>query len=114
MTAMASPSISWRTGAGGQWSPRMCSLRFSPLPTPRKNRPGIMAVTVAAAWAMIAGWMRIVGQVTPVPSRSVLVAAEMAPITDQTNDAWPCWSNHGWKWSEMAAKSNPVSSARLA
>jgi len=38
-----------------QSSPRMCSLRFSPEPTPRKNRPGIMSATVAAAWAMIAG-----------------------------------------------------------
>jgi len=96
MTAMASRSMSWRTGAGGQWSPRMCSFRFSPLPRPRKNRPGIMAVAVAAAWAMIAGWMRNVGQVTPVPSRRLLVAWEMAPMTDHTNEAWPWWSTHGW------------------
>ena len=27
----------------GQRSPRMCSLRFSPVPTPRKKRPGISA-----------------------------------------------------------------------
>ena len=38
------------------------------MPTPRKKRPGISAAAVAAAWAMIAGWMRIVGQVTPVPT----------------------------------------------
>jgi hypothetical protein len=55
--------------------------------------------------------MRTVGQVTPVPSFRVLVAWEMAPSTDQTKGAWPCWSTHGWKWSEMAAKEKPVASA---
>ena len=55
------------------------------MPTPRKKRPGIIAATVAAAWAMIAGWMRTVGQVTPVPMRSPIVACAMAPITLQTN-----------------------------
>ena len=47
------------------------------MPTPRKKRPGIIAAAVAAAWAMIAGWMRIVGHVTPVPSASRSVAAAM-------------------------------------
>ena len=73
-----------------------------------------MAVTVAAAWAMIAGWMRTVGHVTPVPRRSLVVAWAMAPMTDHTNGAWPCWSTHGWKWSEMAAKLKPAASARWA
>jgi len=35
---------------------------------------GIIAATVAAAGATIAGWMRIVGQVTPVPKRILSVA----------------------------------------
>jgi hypothetical protein len=52
----------------------MCSLRFSPEPTPRKNLPGIIAAAVAEACAITAGWMRIVGQVTPVPRESLLVA----------------------------------------
>ena len=50
---------------------------------------------MAAAWAMIAGWMRTVGQVTPVVTgRSV--ACESAPITDHTKALWPCSSFHGW------------------
>ena len=39
-----------------------------------KKRPGIIAAEVAAAWAIIAGWMRIVGQVTPVPKTIRCVA----------------------------------------
>ena len=55
------------------------------MPNPRKNRPGISDAAVADAWAMIAGWMRTVGQVTPVPTRSVSVACAIAPSTPQTN-----------------------------
>jgi hypothetical protein len=73
----------------------MCSLRFSPVPTPRKKRPGIRHPTVAAAWAMIAGWIRINGQVTPVPTSSVVVALAIPPSTDHTNGLWPCASIHG-------------------
>ena len=40
---------------------------------------------VAAAWAMIAGWIRIVGHVTPVPMTSRSVAVAIAPRTLQTN-----------------------------
>ena len=47
------------------------------MPTPRKKRPGISAAVVAAACATIAGWMRIVGQVTAVPTRSRVVARAM-------------------------------------
>src|SRR5215510_2916860 len=39
----------------------MCSFRFSPVPTPRKKRPGIMAAAVAAACATMAGCTRIGG-----------------------------------------------------
>ena len=64
----------------------MCSLSASPLPTPRLKRPSSSTALVAAAWAMIAGWMRTVGQVTPVVTgRSVACAS--APITDHTNGA---------------------------
>ena len=73
----------------------MCSLSASPLPTPNVKRPSSRTALVAAAWASTAGWMRTVGQVTPVPTgRSV--ACAIAPITDQTNGLWPCSSFHGW------------------
>ena len=71
-------------------------MRFSPEPTPRKNRPGIIAAAVAAACATIAGWIRTLGQVTPVPRRSRFVAVAMPPITAHTNGLWPWASTHGW------------------
>ena len=40
---------------------------------------------VAAACATIAGWIRIVGQVTPVARRIRSVASATPPITLQTN-----------------------------
>ena len=43
------------------------------MPTPRKKRPSNRQAAVAAAWATMAGWIRIVGHVTPVPTRSSLV-----------------------------------------
>ena len=51
---------------------------------------------VAAACAITAGWMRTVGQVTPVVTGRTDVACASAPITDHTNALWPCWSFHGW------------------
>ena len=39
MIWIASTSISWRTSARGQPPPTTCSLRFSPAPRPRVNRP---------------------------------------------------------------------------
>src|SRR3954471_20158477 len=113
MTSMASSSISRRTSASGQCSPRMCSLSASPLPTPRLKRPSSMTALVAAAWATTAGWMRRVGQVTPVVTPSPVVAA-IAPITDHTNGLWPCSSFHGWLWSEIQSAWKPAASARLA
>ena len=62
--------MSCRTPTDGHGSPRMCSLRASPLPTPSTKRPSSCTAAVAAAWAMIAGWMRTVGQVTPVVTGS--------------------------------------------
>ncbi len=97
MTSIASSSISRRSSGAGQRAPTTCSFRFSPVPTPRKKRPGIIAAAVAAAWATIAGWMPIVGHVTPVPSRSRSVACAIAPITLQTNGELACASVHGWK-----------------
>jgi len=75
----------------------MCSLRFSPVPTPKKKRPGIIAAVVAAACATIAGCVLMVGQVTPVPTLRRSVACAMPPITDHTNGLWPCLSIQGWK-----------------
>ncbi len=97
ITSTASSSISIRIGAGGQGSPKTCSLRFSPDPRPRINRSGIIAAAVAAAWAMMPGWIRIVGQVTPVTSRRSAVACEMPPITLQTNGLCPCRAVQGWQ-----------------
>ena len=73
----------------------MCSLSASPEPTPSWKRPSWRIRLVAAAWAMIAGWVRTVGQVTPVVTGSA-VASASAPIIDQTNGLWPCSSFHGW------------------
>ena len=42
--------------------------------------PSSITAVVAAAWAMIAGWMRIVGQVTAVVTGSCM-ACDSAPIT---------------------------------
>jgi hypothetical protein len=97
MTSTASSSISSLTSASGQRPAVMCSFKFSPLPTPRKKRPGIMLADVAAACATIAGWVRTVGQVTPVPSRRVLVARAIPPMTDHTNGLWPWVSVQGWR-----------------
>jgi hypothetical protein len=73
----------------------MCSLSASPDPTPRAKRPPVKIALVAAACAITAGWIRIVGQVTAVMiGRSV--ACAIAPITDHTNGLWPCSSIHGW------------------
>ena len=68
---------------------------------------------MAVAWAIIAGWMRMVGQVTPVVTVSSVVAA-MPPMTDHTNGDWPWRSIHGWKWSEIHTDRNPAASARWA
>jgi hypothetical protein len=114
MTAMASLRSSRRSLAEGQRCPVTCSLRFSSVPTPRKNRPGIISVTVAAAWATIAGWILISGHVTAVPTRIRLVAPAIAPNTDQTNGLLPCCDVHGWIWSEIVANEKPDSSAAHA
>ena len=45
-----------RTFLSGQRAPVMCSLENSPVPSATCNRPGNISVSVAAAWAMIAGW----------------------------------------------------------
>jgi hypothetical protein len=75
----------------------MCSLRFSPVPTPRKKRPSSITADVATACATIAGCVRMIGQVTPVPIVSCLVVAAMPAMTDHTNGLWPCRSVQGWK-----------------
>jgi hypothetical protein len=72
---------------------------------------GIIAAHVAAACATIVGWIRISGQVTPVPSRSCSVSRAILPITLQTNALSPWRSIQGWKWSETSAKVNPASPA---
>ena len=111
MTSSDSSSMSRRIAEFGHSSPKMCSLSASPVPTPRPKRPGIRVATVAAAWATIVGWMRIVGQVTAVWICSVDVTAARPPSTLQTNGELPCSSFHGWKWSEIQAFSNPACSA---
>jgi hypothetical protein len=73
----------------------MCSLRASPVPTPSRNRPSSSTALVAAAWAMTAGWIRTVGQVTAVVTGSPH-AWLSAPMADHTNGLCPCASTHGW------------------
>ena len=97
----------------GQRAPSTCSFSASPLPTPSWKRPSSITEAVAAAWATIAGWIRVVGQVTPVVTR-MSVASDSAPITDQTNGLWPCSSIQGWKWSEIQRAWKPASSASFA
>jgi len=46
----------------------------SPTPMPHTKRPGASRASVAAALAVIAGW-RVIGLVTAVPTRRVVVAA---------------------------------------
>ncbi len=58
MTSTHSRSLRLRTGFGGQRSPVMCSLDASPVPSAIQKRPGNIWQSVAAAWAMIAGWYR--------------------------------------------------------
>jgi hypothetical protein len=96
MTSIDSSSISRRTSADGHASPKMCSFSASPEPTPSEKRPSSRTADVAAAWAITAGWMRIVGHVTPVVTCMPGTAWASAPIIDQTNALWPCSSFHGW------------------
>src|SRR5436305_348636 len=70
----------------------MCSFRFSPVPTPRKKRPGIIAAEVAAACAMIAGWILIVGQVAGGAERAARErpgdeARGVEPVRDSADEA---------------------------
>ena len=68
---------------------------------------------MAAAWAITAGWMRTVGQVT-----AVVIGSEqawlIAPIMLQTKGLLPCSSFHGWKWSLIHRPSKPARSAASA
>jgi hypothetical protein len=110
ITSTASSSMSSRSSVSGQEPPTTCSLSASPLPTPRTKRLSWRSALVAAAWAMTAGCVRIMGQVTAVVTGS-RHTWESAPITDQTNGLSPCSSFQGWKWSEIHSASNPASSA---
>jgi hypothetical protein len=74
--------------------------------------PSITA-EVAAAWAMMAGCIRIVGQVTPVVTGRE-VARDRPPITDHTKGELPCSEFHGWKWSLIQSASKPAASAIFA
>ena len=48
-----------------------------------------MTADVAAAWATTAGWIRNVGQVTPVPMGMRWIARASAPMTLQTKGLLP-------------------------
>ena len=70
-----------------------------------------MAPSVAAAWAMTAGWYRKPGQVTAVPNGSD-VRWPSAPMKAQAKALAPCCGVHGWKCSlTMKPASKPASSA---
>ena len=81
--------------AAGQRRPVMCSFNRSPVPRPRKKRPGMSAAMVAAAWAIETGCVRWSAVDTPVPTRSSHVEAAMAPSTDQTNGLSPWAATQG-------------------
>ena len=51
--------------------------------------------TGTAAWATMAGWVRMVGHVTYVISGMREVACAAAPRTLQAYGEWPCASSHG-------------------
>ena len=53
---------------------------FSPVPTPRLNRPPLSRSKVAAAWATRAGWNLHRGVVTPVVNSTRSVAWAMAAM----------------------------------
>ena len=115
MTCTASSSMSRRMSVSGQPSPRMCSLRFSPLPTPKRNRPSRSSDAVAVAWARTAGWMRTVGHVTAGGDGDRRVGRRRWHRSRPTRTGeWPCSSTQGWKWSEMSRSVHPAASARTA
>ena len=94
MISRASRKRSWRFRTLGK-SPTMCSFSRSPAPTPRVKRLSERICTVAAACAMIAGWYRKDGQVTPVASPIREVAAAIVPSIDQVKPEWPWVSSQG-------------------
>ena len=79
--------------------------------SPKEAAP--LTAPVAAAWAITAGWVRTVGQVTAVVMGRVVTRLS-APIMDHTNGLCPCASTHGWKWSEIHSAEKPASWARWA
>jgi hypothetical protein len=85
MISSASRSMSCRSETEGNPRPTTCSFSRSPEPMPSVNRPSDRIARVAAACAMIAGWYRTVGQVTPVARPSPVVFAAIEPSTDQAN-----------------------------
>ena len=56
MTSTHSRRRALRVALSGHGAPVMCSLEASPLPSATQKRPGYISASVAAAWAMIAGW----------------------------------------------------------
>ena len=63
---------------------------------PHVKRSGSRLAVVAVAWARMAGWMRVVGQVTPTQTSISSVTCETAPSTLQTNGECPWASIQGW------------------
>jgi hypothetical protein len=56
MTATHSSSRRSRAALSGQGSPVTCSFSASPDPSAAQKRPGYISASVAAAWAVMAGW----------------------------------------------------------
>ena len=114
-TSTASSSMSMRSGAVGQRSPKMCSLRASPVPTPHEKRP-------SKSWRRSRGGLGQDRRVDAhdrardahgdVDRRRALGDRAEHATRRTANDPAP--SIHGWKWSEMDAKSKPWSSAMPA
>ena len=60
------------------------------------KRPSARVATVAAAWAMMTGSYRYIGQVTPVVMSTRSVRSAMAPRTVQVKGLCSCSGSHGW------------------
>ncbi len=87
MMSMASDKRSCRSARPGQPAPMMCSFSRSPAPSPRVKRLLLSNPRVAAHWATIAGWYRMIGQVTAVINPMRRVALAIAPSTGQAKGA---------------------------
>ena len=85
--------------------PTGTSFIDSPVPTPRMIRFSARQLSVANAWATIAGLYRNDGVRTLVPRVTRVVEAAAAPSHTSAFGAWPSVWRQGWKWSLVQTES---------